>query len=287
MEALRCLQGPLNRGDVRVSVVAVTPHLDARLVFREPVWDEADSILAHARGCLDGLSSTSEAVLLTGDAGRALVDYAERQQAGLILIGARGFGPTRRQLMGSVSGSVVYRAPCSVLVTRPRPSVWRRVLVGFDESPDIDAGLDILSRCQPPPDGRVALVHVVRGRPPFPRSMQRRGLPTDAQIAGRALYDIASQARLKLAVARRNLLASGWPQVDSFIEVGHPAARLKMRVAHDSTDLVVLGALGRRGIRMQPGSVSHRLLEASSCSVLIARKERAPRAVQPPFIIPV
>jgi len=227
MEALRCLQGPLNRRDVRISVVAVTPHRDARSVFREPVWDEANAILANALECLAGLASTSEAVPLSGEASRALVDYAKREQAGLILIGARGFGPLRRLLMGSVSRAVAYRAPCSVLVTRPQPSVWRRVLVGFDESPDIDAGLDILSRCQPPPDGRVTLLRVVRDRPPFPRSMQHRGLPTDAQMARRALHDIALQARLKLAVARRNLLRSGWPQVDSHVEVGHPAARLK------------------------------------------------------------
>lgn len=278
LEAVPCLQGPLNRRDVHVSVVAVTAHQDMRHVSgvaREPVWDEADAVLAEAHRLLDGLASTSEAVLLTGEPAPVLIDYAERRRAGLILIGSRGFGPIRRLFMGSVSRAVTYRAPCSVLVLRPQPSIWRRVLVGFDESRDIGAGLDILCDGEPPPDAHATLLRVLMDRAPFPRSMQTRGRPPDAKIADRALHDITLQAQLNLEIAQRELLASGWAQVDSIVEVGRPAQQLEVRMRRDASDLIVLGARGRRGVRMHPGSVSDRLLESAPCSVLIAREGQA------------
>lgn len=281
MEAVPTLRGPLNRADVHVSVVAVTPRQGAPTATPdalEPVWNEVDAVLTDACRQLEGLQSTSESVRLAGPPAPSLLDYAEQHRADLIMIGSRGFGPIRRLLVGSVSRAVATRAPCSVLVVRPQPLVWHRVLVGFDESPDIDAGLAILCAGDPPSDARVTLVRVVRDRAPFPRSMQTRdGIP-ETQIARRALHDITRQAELKLAIAKRRLLAAGWAHVDPVIEVAHPAAQLNLRLQRDSPDLVVLGAVGRRGIRMHAGSVSDRLLQSAPCSVLIARPGPAPLA---------
>jgi nucleotide-binding universal stress UspA family protein len=47
-----------------------------------------------------------------------IVVLAEELGVGLIAVGSRGLGGIRRALMGSVSGSVVRHAPCSVLVVR-------------------------------------------------------------------------------------------------------------------------------------------------------------------------
>ena len=49
---------------------------------------------------------------------RAIVDLAEELEIGLIVIGSRGLGGTRRALMGSVSDSVVRHAHCPVMVVR-------------------------------------------------------------------------------------------------------------------------------------------------------------------------
>ena len=49
---------------------------------------------------------------------RAIVDLAEELEIGLIVMGSRGLGGTRRALMGSVSDSVVRHAHCPVMVVR-------------------------------------------------------------------------------------------------------------------------------------------------------------------------
>ena len=49
----------------------------------------------------------------------AIVHLAEEIDAGMIVIGSRGFGGMRRALMGNVADSVVRHAHCPVLVVRP------------------------------------------------------------------------------------------------------------------------------------------------------------------------
>jgi nucleotide-binding universal stress UspA family protein len=62
---------------------------------------------------------------------------AEELEAGLIAVGSRGLGGLRRALMGSVSGSVVRHAHCSVLVVRESDGggeLSRKILLAFDGS---------------------------------------------------------------------------------------------------------------------------------------------------------
>jgi nucleotide-binding universal stress UspA family protein len=51
---------------------------------------------------------------------------AEEIGAGVIVMGSRGRGRLRRFLLGSLSGSVVRHALCSVLVVRPKRGLHRR-----------------------------------------------------------------------------------------------------------------------------------------------------------------
>jgi nucleotide-binding universal stress UspA family protein len=48
----------------------------------------------------------------------AIVDYAAREKADLIIMGTRGLGGFKRLLLGSVSSGVVTHANCSVMVVR-------------------------------------------------------------------------------------------------------------------------------------------------------------------------
>jgi nucleotide-binding universal stress UspA family protein len=63
-----------------------------------------------------GLPETST-VVLVGNPGHALCDYAAEVSARAIVIGSRGHGGVRRALLGSVSDHVVRNAPCPVVVT--------------------------------------------------------------------------------------------------------------------------------------------------------------------------
>jgi universal stress protein A len=55
-----------------------------------------------------------------GDPGDMIVEAAEAEHADLVVVGSHGRGAVGRFFLGSVSEHVVRRAPCPVLVVRPR-----------------------------------------------------------------------------------------------------------------------------------------------------------------------
>ena len=53
-----------------------------------------------------------------GDPADAILDVAEEQGAGLIVVGNKGMTGAKRFLLGSVPNKVSHHAPCSVLIIR-------------------------------------------------------------------------------------------------------------------------------------------------------------------------
>mgnify|MGYP001257861880 CR=1 FL=1 len=75
---------------------------------------EGTKIVEAARASLgvDGVST----VVLRGDAGPTICQYAEHQGFDVVVIGTRGHGGIKRAILGSVADHVVRNAPCPVVV---------------------------------------------------------------------------------------------------------------------------------------------------------------------------
>uniref|UniRef100_A0A831XEG0 Universal stress protein n=1 Tax=Geobacter metallireducens TaxID=28232 RepID=A0A831XEG0_GEOME len=59
-----------------------------------------------------------EIKVVYGDPADELIDFAEKEQIDVIVIGSSGKGFLKRKLLGSVSNKVVKNAPCSVYIVR-------------------------------------------------------------------------------------------------------------------------------------------------------------------------
>lgn len=86
---------------------AVSPHSDV-LALLDQARKEAERA---------GLE-TVETFARQGDAADAILDVAEEQRAGLIVVGNKGMTGAKRFLLGSVPNKVSHHAPCSVLIVR-------------------------------------------------------------------------------------------------------------------------------------------------------------------------
>ncbi|NNE97908.1 MAG: universal stress protein [Pyrinomonadaceae bacterium] len=92
--------------------------------FLKTVEDEmrrrAEQDLIEIEGILkaENKDLNCEKEILIGSAKQAIVRYAEKIEADLIVVGSHGYGFWERALLGSVSNSVVHHAPCSVLVLK-------------------------------------------------------------------------------------------------------------------------------------------------------------------------
>jgi nucleotide-binding universal stress UspA family protein len=104
--------------------------------LRELARERLDAAVSLAESANGGSSAAGE--LLDGDPCEALAEASVGLD--LLVLGSRSYGPRRTVLLGGVSGALMHRAGCPVLVV---PHVWASAAAREGE----------LAACRPAPDG--------------------------------------------------------------------------------------------------------------------------------------
>lgn len=171
--------------------------------------------------------------LLNGPPLQALLDEAERYQATLIVVGSHGHSRLSELLIGGVSGPLLHKAPCSVLISRPATSAALfpiSLVVGIDGSP---SSLDALA---------------------VGEYLSRRfGKPLRTVLARHGDVDIV-HAELKAPT----------------LEIVDDAPVDALFDAASASDLLIVGNRGPHGLRTL-GSVSERVARNALSWVLVVR----------------
>lgn len=175
-----------------------------------------------------------EAKLVEGDPNSCLSAQIAGANATLVAVGSHGLSRATGIVLGAVSTHLLHEAACAVLIVRGPIDVgrWpRSIVVGVDGSPDSERALDAA------------------------RSLALRfDVPVRVIAATR-------DAHVDLEAARR--LAPELEEVDA-------RALDVLNVAAETSDLVVVGSRGLRGLRAL-GSLSERLAHEARHSVLVVR----------------
>ena len=135
---------------------------------------------------------------------------------------------------------------------------FRRILIGYDGSPESEKAVEIafsLAGCM---DAKVQILAVAR--PPEPAtSVELEAVLDDAREHYEEGFD-----RIR-AKARACEL-----EVETDMAVGHPGEQIIHRAEKDGIDLIILGRRGRSMLsRMMLGSVSERVLRYAHCPVMV------------------
>lgn len=229
-----------------------------------PLWNEAKARAALAAAVADAVRDPAgiRQDVVCDLATRALVDAAAG--ASLLVVGARGLGPLKRVLLGSVSAHCLHHAPCPIAIIRPgadpADGFGGTVVVGVDGSEGSDAALawaieeavarhaqlEALSAWQYPVMGETAWAGVDPGV--FEEAAE---LTLDRDLAA------ADTAGLEQPVRRVTVPAgAGRALVERSQQAG----------------LVVVGSRGRGGFAgLLLGSVGHQLAHHAACPVVIVR----------------
>lgn len=188
-----------------------------------------------------------------------LVDRSK--DARMLVVGTRGLGAFRRDLLGSVSTAVAQHAHCPVAVIPESDRYKSRrargpVLVGVDGSPSstraIDVGFDEACHREVP-------LRAVLTWSEFNRYISRTDMQTQAQ-------ELLSEA-----LAGRS---EQYPdtEVQHVVVEDRPAKRLLAEA--EQAQLIVVGSHGRGGFAgMTLGSVSQTVLHGADCPVIIVRHQ--------------
>lgn len=232
--------------------------------------DAAERHVAAATDRLRAEGFEAVGIVRDGHPAETIITHAATEGHDLIVLGTRGVSGMRRQIIGSVSGKVARYSPTSVLVVR-RSGPIRRILLGYDASPDSDEALDLVARLplkgapqatvcstfdvvQPPSSG-MAPTMVAQVRTAYGDSLRWAGEAADAMAT-----DAAERLRDRgVAAACRTARGPAHEQ-------------LALIAGETSADLLVVGSRGLSAIqRFFLGSTTAALVIHPPTSVLVAR----------------
>ena len=201
--------------------------------------------------------------LIVGSPAEVIVTQAEQGKMDLILMGARGLGPAKEQLVGSVSHRVLTLASAPTFILNGPLKALHQILVPLQGPYDAEAAVRFFGMKPFRDIVELTLLTVLpTTTPPWPvdsvtgASMEKLGLQSAHDF-----LDTVAEKLSALGFKTKVLAVLGTPAS----MILHEAAKLK-------PDVIVMGTHGRRGIsRFILGSVSHTLLHSASYPVLVYR----------------
>lgn len=225
-------------------------------VVAQQAAELASEGVAATRDC--GLHVTSNAVM--GPAAAALVEHS--RNADLLVLGSHGRHAVSDLLLGGVSRQVAAHAACPTVVVRASPAI-QTVVVGIDGSAQAGRALDFAFDEASRREWSLQVLHAW--------DVSVIGFDVDASTypAG-GIFDDVREAEARLSAEVLAGHTARYPDVEVDVCLRRGSASQLLVEASRQAGLLVVGSRGRGGFAsLLLGSVSHKVIHRSACSVAI------------------
>lgn len=198
-----------------------------------------------------------------GSPSSVILDSAKSAQPDLIMMGARGLGPIKELVLGSVSHRVALHAACSTLIMNNPLPILQHILVPIEGREDGEKIIQYLASLPFISRPRISVMSVwPQPRLPWPVTLGQSKL-----LEERALEHDREMTEEIAQLAKDKQFAS-----QAMVGLGDPAYAILEQAKMLKPDLIVVGSHGRRGLsRFLLGSVSHSLVHQSPYPILVVR----------------
>lgn len=173
-------------------------------------------------------------VVLEGDPGRMIAEYAAKEGADLIMMPTHGYGPFRRFLLGSITAKLLHDAHCPVWTsahvseTPALPAGYRHILCAVDLTPKTPILLKWASEFARERGATLKLVHAIpAAEPPV-------GLDLEGGRFRAAMFEMAGAELAKLQ-------AETGTSLETTLKPGGVAAAVRTAAEENRADLVIIG----------------------------------------------
>ena len=227
--------------------------------LEQSMKEDGERLLKRVESLLPLHAGPTTKQLRIGSPAKTILSMAEEQKADLIVMGARGLGPIKERLLGSVSHRILTLAPCSTLIVNGPVTPVKQILLPLEGPSDAEAAVRFL-RLKPFHEAvELTLMTVLPWtEPPWPSGAAAEAAATEM---------LEKQTEYIESMAER-LRAIGY-QAHGVAVVGTPATMILQQATTLRSDLILMGTKGRQGItRFVLGSVSHAVLHKTPCPVL-------------------
>jgi nucleotide-binding universal stress UspA family protein len=227
--------------------------------LEQSMKEDGERLLKRVESLLPLHAGPTTKQLRIGSPAKIILSMAEEQKADLIVIGARGLGPIKERLFGSVSHRILTLAPCATLIVNGPVKPVKQILLPLEGPSDAEAAVRFL-RLKPFHEAvELTLMTVLPWtEPPWPSGTAAEAATTEM---------LEKQTEYIESIAER-LRAIGY-QAHGVAVVGTPATMILQQATTLPSDLILMGTRGRQGItRFVLGSTSHAVLHKTPCPVL-------------------
>ena len=222
--------------------------------------EDSERLLDRVQSLLRMHAGPTTKQLRIGSPADVIVSMAEEQKTDLIVMGARGLGPVKERLLGSVSHRILTLAPCATLIVHGPVKAMKQILLPLQGPFDAEAAIRFLQLKPFHDPVEVTLLTVLPSTaPPW---------LADVAAAEKLKEQALQSARDYIDGVAERLRAIGY-QARGIAVFGTPAAMILQEATTRRSDLILMGTRGRQGItRFVLGSVSHAVLHQMPCPVL-------------------
>jgi len=222
---------------------------------------------AQLRTELDGFQAEELArvrtrrLLLEGDPAKKIVEFAQGEKAGVIVMPTHGYGPFRRFILGSVTAKVLHDADCPVwtgvhLEQAPAVSAihFDRILAGLDLGAQSPKTLRWAAEMAAQYGARLTIVHAAACG----------AAPAGAAAEGDWARQITEQARDEVEALKRALNVDA----EVVVETGDPPHVVCELAKRLPAELLVIGRGSAAGVFGRLRTNAYAIIRESPCAVV-------------------
>lgn len=199
-------------------------------------------------------------------AGPMIIDYAEKYDIDLIVMGTNGRQGVSHMLLGSIAEKAVQSAKCPVLTVREKlvtkaDGIIAKILVPIDFSQPSLAALEYAKNIARIYQSRLQLLHVIE-RPKYAPIY-----PLDSISLANKESNLQGKLMTELATIAKNLEEPSI-ECDIFVVEGQASRDITKFAKEHGSDLIVISTQGLTGVEhFLMGSVAEKVVRRASCPV--------------------
>ncbi len=249
-----------------ITVTTVVPSyegdLDLMVIgnIHEALRRPGKEILARASEIARREGALIKPVLEEGEAFERIVDLADAENCGLIVMGRRGVSHLERALMGSTTARVIGQSNRDVLVVPKDTSIgWRRILLATDGSRFSEVATSKALEFAAAYGGLITAVSVV-------------DVPPEIYAEAHSAVDkLIENAKGFVEAVKSKAQVRSVP-VATYVGEGNAYEVIADLARREAADVIIMGSHGRTGLkRFLMGSVTEKVIGHAPCPVLVVK----------------
>ncbi|MEW6110139.1 MAG: universal stress protein [Nitrospirota bacterium] len=247
---------------------------DYHAQIRQAIKRVAPKILSSSADILKGIKAGIKTVEKEGYPDTTIIDTAVKEDADMIVMGARGVKGIKLLILGSSTRSVAINSPKPLLVIKktPRETAGKiKVLFATDGSGTSEAAGRFLTSVPFPDDTEVTVIHAIWSA--VSDIPEKFAIEINDRIKEHAASIRTAEAEesAKIIENATAYLRARFADIRGLSKTGDPSTEILNAAKELNADIIAAGCRGLRGLKGMMGSVSRRILGDSECSVLIGK----------------